>query len=212
MWLYNKIKDTIVLIKHKYRWKIKNQHNKTRVDHVFSIDNVKVGKYTYGDIRVLDHNLEHTLKIGNYCSIAPNVLFIIGDDHRTDLISTYPFKVQIEHSQLREAISKGDIIVQDDVWIGYGSTILSGVTIGQGSVVAARSVVTQDVPPYAIVGGVPAKVIKYRFSDHIIEKMMKIDFSKLDEELLREHIDDMYTVVDENIDLSWLPMKELDIQ
>lgn len=70
-----------------------------------------------------------------------------------------------------EATSKGDIVVKDDVWIGYGSIILSGVHIGQGAVIAAGSVVSHDVPPYAIVGGVPARLIKYRFSEEMTKKL-----------------------------------------
>ena len=100
--------------------------------------------------------------IGNYISIAQNVHFLLDVEHFANHISTYPFKVKLLHSQKSESFSKGDIIIDDDVWIGYGATILSGVRIGQGAVVATGAVVTSDVPPYAIVGGVPAKVIKYR--------------------------------------------------
>lgn len=107
-----------------------------------------------------------------------------------------------------EAVSKGDITIEDDVWIGYGATILSGVKIGQGAVIAAGAVVTRDVPPYAIAGGVPAKVIKWRFPQAIIDKLVKIDFSKLDEKMVRKHIDELYEKVDENTDLSWLPKNQ----
>lgn len=207
MWLYKKMKQNITLIIHKYWWRKKNRHNKTRVDCVFNIDRIDIGKYTYGNIRVQDHNLQYRLLIGCYCSIAPNVMFITGDDHRTDSISTYPYKVQILGEKY-EALSKGDIIINDDVWIGYGATILSGVMIGQGAVIAAGAVVTKDIPPYAIAGGVPAKVIKYRFSQEIIEKLLKIDFSKLTKDMVEEHIDELYERVDENTDLSWLPMKK----
>lgn len=175
---------------------------------MFNVDNATIGRETYGDIRVLDHNLQYKLKIGNYCSIAPDVIFILGDDYRMDLTSSYPFKVQVLCSQEYEVLSKGDIIVGDDVWIGYGVAILLGMTIGQGSVVAAGAVVTKDVSSYTVVGGVPAKVIKRRFSEKIVDKMMKIDFSKLDENMIRHHIGDLYKTVDENMDLSWLPQKD----
>ena len=107
-----------------------------------------------------------------------------------------------------EAISKGDIIIDDDVWIGYGATILSGVHISQGAVVAACAVVTKDVPPYAIVGGVPAKVIKYRFEPEMIEELMKVDYSKLTKEQIEQHIDELYAGLKDKKQLDWMPKKE----
>lgn len=82
-----------------------------------------------------------------------------------------------------ETQAKGNIIVNDDVWIGDSALILSGVEIGQGAVIAAGAVVTEDVPPYAVVGGVPAKVIKYRFRDDVIKELVKIDYAKVDREI-----------------------------
>ena len=104
--------------------------------------------------------------------------------------------------------SKGAIIVDDDVWIGYGATIMSGVHIGQGAVVAAGAVVTKDVPPYAIVGGVPAKVIKYRIEPEMIEELLKIDYGKLTKEDIAKHIDDLYTELNDPSQLDWMPKKE----
>ena len=78
---------------------------------------------------------------------------------------------------------------------------------GQGAVIAAGTVVSKDVPPYAIVGGIPAKVIKYRFPEAVCKKMEKIDYSKIDDEFVKEHIDELYEEINENTDLSWLPMK-----
>ena len=144
--------------------------------------------------------------IGNYCSIAPDVTFIPHLDLYTNHISTYPFKVYIKGERF-EATSKGDIIIDDDVWIGYGATILSGVHIGQGAVITAGAVVSRDVPPYSVSGGVPARVLKYRFSEKIIQKLMMVDFEKLDERLISSHIDELYEAVNEDTDLSWLPLK-----
>jgi serine acetyltransferase len=107
-----------------------------------------------------------------------------------------------------EAVSKGDIVVGDDVWIGYGATILSGVHIGQGAVVAAGALVAKDVPPYAIVGGVPAKVIKYRFEPALIERLLEIDYSQLDDATIREHADDLYNGLKSSDQLDWFPKKE----
>lgn len=121
--------------------------------------------------------------------------------------------LNIESSDYRDATSKGSIIVDDDVWIGYRATIMSGVHIGQGAVVAAGAVVTKDVPPYAIVGGVPARVIKYRFSPEVIEHLLKLDYSKLSDDMIREKIDDLYTSLDgkspEEVEklLAWFPKR-----
>ena len=104
-------------------------------------------------------------------------------------------------------MSKGDITVDNDVWIGYGATIMSGVHIGQGAIVAAGAVVTKDVPPYAIVGGVPAKVIKYRFEPELIKELLKIDYSKLTKEKVEKHIDDLYAELKDKRQLDWMPKK-----
>ena len=97
-------------------WKIKNRHNKTSPDRYFPIDSVKVGKETYGGLDVLIHGVGYKLVIGNYCSIAPRVSFILCSDHAVTHISTFPFKNKILDNE-QEAISKGDIIIGDDVWM-----------------------------------------------------------------------------------------------
>lgn len=182
-------------------WKNANKYNKLILKNLSNYKNVIAGKHSYGIIDALFHsNTGEKLYIGNYCSIAPNVLFIVASDHNYNNLSTYPFKVMIA-GEKAEALSKGDIIVKDDVWIGANSTILSGVTINQGAVVAAGSVVTKDVPPYAIVGGNPAKVIKYRFSETNIQKLLKIDYSKLSDVTILENLNTLYTeITEENID------------
>ena len=103
-----------------------------------------------------------------------------------DHLMTYPVQELITRDGL-DAGSKGDIQVDDDVWIGCNAMILSGVHIHQGAVVAAGAIVTKDVPPYAIVAGIPAKVVGYRFEEELREKLLKIDFTKIDEEFIRTH-------------------------
>ena len=207
MFFLDWVKAKVYSLRHKYKWKRLNSHNQTIPRNNFPIQSVEVGKKTYGSLFVLMSAVDTVrLKIGNYCSIASEVAFILGSDHYTNHISSFPFKVIVCGAK-REAISKGDIIIDDDVWIGYGSIILSGVHIGQGAIVAAGSVVTKDVPPYAIVGGSPAKVIRYRFDEKMIEKLMKIDYAKLDEKLIKEHIDDLYMVLNNDKMLEWLPQK-----
>ena len=140
------------------------------------------------------------LKIGDFVSVAPGVVFLLSVEHGYKGFSTFPFKVKVFGEDF-EATSKGPIIVKDDVWIGLNSIILSGITIGQGAIVAAGSVVTKDVPPYAIVGGNPARVIKYRFEPEVIEKLLKIDYSLLSEDALTKNRDILYEeITKENVD------------
>lgn len=186
---------------------MKNKHNRTYVVNNFKQDNVFVGNGTYGGLKVLDLAGERKLSVGNYCSIADEVCFILQDDHLIDNLSTYPFKVMCLHNEKNEAVSKGDIILDDDVWIGYRAIILSGVHIGQGAIIAAGAVVTKDVPPYAIVAGVPARIVKYRFSEDIIKDLEKIDFSLMTKDIIEKHIDELYTKVTTVSQFEWMPRK-----
>jgi virginiamycin A acetyltransferase len=138
-----------------------------------------VGKYTYGAPLVKDWHQGSTLKIGDFCSIAENVTILLGGNHPTDWVSSFPFGVIFEdfkgrYSDCPEKLSKGDVIIGNDVWIGINATILSGVTIGDGAIVAANALITKNVEPYAIIGGNPAKVLKKRFSDEAISKLLVI--------------------------------------
>lgn len=183
MELIEKIKFKI----YRKKWRKLNRHNLTAPINKFPLELVSVGNETYGNLYVLTFNNEVKLHIGSYCSIAPEVSFMLSADHYMDHISTFPFKVKVLGEKM-EGVSKGDIIIDDDVWIGYRAIIMSGVHIGQGAVIAAGSVVTKDVPPYAIVGGVPAKVIKYRFNQDLIKELLKIDFSNVNKSKLRDNI------------------------
>jgi acetyltransferase-like isoleucine patch superfamily enzyme len=143
-------------------------------------------------------NPEQKLVIGDCVSIAADVVFILGGNHQLNTVSTYPVRTELGDPRLHE-LTKGPIVVRDDVWLGTGATIMSGVTIGQGAVVAACSVVTKDVPPYSIVGGNPAKVIRKRFDDIVIEQLLKrADYSKLTLDKMKNHIELFYRPLDEN--------------
>ncbi|EFR44685.1 CatB-related O-acetyltransferase [Streptococcus pseudoporcinus] len=186
--------------KNQREWRKANSHNKTVLGSVSNYHLISVGKFTYGVLNIINHSDNYKLKIGHFCSIAPNVQFIVCGEHLTNKISTYPFRVRFLNEKY-EAVSNGDIIIEDDVWIGTNAIILSGVTIGKGAVIAAGSVVTKDVPPYTIYGGVPAKLIKKRFSDKISHLLMKLDYSKLSENTVRENIELFYSDLDKNPNL-----------
>lgn len=181
-YIFRIIDKSIRLNVFKIKWKFKNKgYNHTSANCVFDTKKVKVGKQTYGqlNIEMYEDDYGH-ISIGNYCSIANNTYFICGGEHDLQKLSSFPFSFFYERK--RDSISKGPILIDDDVWIGFSSIILSGVHIGQGAVVAAGSVVTKDVPPYAIVGGNPAKVIRFRFDNEIIKSLCQIDFSKISKE------------------------------
>lgn len=127
----------------------------------------EMGVGTYGMPRVHDWNEGTTLRIGAYCSIADDVDILLGGGHRTDWVSSYPFPDYVEEAQgiADFGTTRGDVVIGSDVWLGMGCTILSGVTVGHGAVVAAQAVVTRDVEPYAIVAGNPARVVRWRFDE-----------------------------------------------
>lgn len=180
---------------YRRKWRKLNKHNYTIAKNKYNFNNVYVGNGTYGDLNIYSFSKfnEH-LSIGNYCSIAPNVSFLLSGEHNYKLFSTYPFSFR--NTGIDESISKGDIKIDDDVWIGFGAIILSGVHIGKGAVVGAGSIVAKDIPPYAIYVG--NKVIKYRFSPDIIEKLDKIDYSKIGIEDISQDL--LYELNSENID------------
>jgi acetyltransferase-like isoleucine patch superfamily enzyme len=167
--------------------------------NIFRIDKVSVGKKTYGILNVTDYSPADTkLVIGSYCSISPGVQFLLGGEHQIDSISTFPFKVKCFEYE-REAGSKGNIVVGDDVWIGTNAIICSGVKIGQGAIIAAGAVVTKDIEPYAIVGGNPAKLIRHRFGEEIRDKLLNTEIVKLFDSFEKKDVELIYSPLTKKI-------------
>ena len=136
----------------------------------------QIGAWTYGKPKVISWGEGAGLQIGKFCSIAEGVTILLGGEHRTDWVTTYPFNVIFEEGKSFDGHprTKGDVSIGNDVWIGSEAFILSGVTIGDGAVIAARSVVTRDVPPYSIVAGNPARQVRLRFSETVIDALQRI--------------------------------------
>ena len=195
-------------------WKIyprSQGHSTVYLKNVVHSDSIEVGEYTMYDDFVNDPRdfrrnnvLYHypgcngdKLKIGKFCSIACGAKFLFNAaNHSLRSLSTYPFPIFFEEwglptdpMSISEAWDKkGDIVIGNDVWIGYEALILAGVTVGDGAIIAGRAVVTKDVPPYTIVGGVPAKPIRKRFDDDTIAALEKLRWWDWDEERIRENL------------------------
>ena len=150
---------------------------------------MSIGKYTYGTNNLNIHysNSGAKLIIGNFCSIAGNINIFLGGNHMTDWVTTYPFGHINQHifnnfNGEGHPATKGDVIIGNDVWIGQNVTIMSGVTIGDGAIIANNSHVVKNVEPYSIVGGNPAKLIRYRFTTEQISKLLEIKWWDWDDE------------------------------
>ncbi len=168
--------------------------------------NIIIGDYTYYDDLEEPENFENKnvlyhypfigdkLIIGKFCAIATDAKFIMnGANHKISGLSTFPFSIfrngwEKVIPKPGELPYKGDTVVGNDVWIGYDAIIMPGVHIGDGAIIAAKSVVTKDIPPYTIVGGNPAKIIKTRFNESTIEKLLKIEWWNWDVEKITKNL------------------------
>lgn len=181
------------------KWRKNNLHNDTVVgERMFPIENVSVGKCSYGMLNIQSFfpNVDERLEIGNYVSIAPGALFMLGVNHQTQTLTTFPLHTRLIGPTPLDANSKGPLIIEDEVWIGTNAILFSGVTVGKGSIVAANAVVTSNVPPYSIVGGNPAKIIRYRFSEKIISILLPIKLVDIETKWLRMNIDEIYKKIE----------------
>ncbi|MBL7889947.1 MAG: CatB-related O-acetyltransferase [Bacteroidia bacterium] len=142
-------------------------------------ENFHIGEYTYGKPIVLYQESGASLVIGKFCSFADNTTILLGGNHRTDWVSTYPFReIFVQEPSLNiingHPSTNGDVVIQNDVWIGRNATILSGVKIGNGAVIGTGALVTKDIGPYEIWGGNPAKLIRKRFDEDTIKVLLEI--------------------------------------
>lgn len=161
------------------------------IKNIIKNPNIIIGDYTYYDDPDGAENFEKNvlyhysfygdkLIIGKFCAIATGVKFIMNEaNHKLTSFTSYPFSIfqngwEKVTLKMEDLPFKGDTIIGNDVWIGYESLFMPGVKIGDGAIIAAKSVVTKDVPPYAIVGGSPAHIIKLRFNESVIKLLLKI--------------------------------------
>lgn len=158
-------------------------------------DQVSIGEHTYGVpcFSWLASNPQVRIIIGKYCSFAPHCEFIMGGNHRADWISTYPFPALTpawpEAANIPDAqLTKGNTVVGNDVAVGKESIILSGVTIGDGAIIGACSVVTKDIPPYTIAAGNPARIVSQRFDDATVEALLAIRWWDWPDDIVRANV------------------------
>jgi virginiamycin A acetyltransferase len=185
------------------KYPIASQTRLVYLKNIITNPNIIVGDYTYYDDFDHPENFERNvlyhfdfigdkLIIGKFCSIASDVKFIMnGGNHRTDWFTNYPFPVfgnGWESTMPETWPEKGNTIVGNDVWIGYGATLMPGVKVGDGAIIAAKSVVTKSVSPYSVVGGNPAQEIRQRFDRTTIETLLKIQWWNWDIETITQNL------------------------
>lgn len=196
------------------RWKIyprSQGHSTVYLQNVVTDPSIEVGEYTIYDDFVHDprdfernnvlyhYPINHErLVIGKFCSIACGAKFLFNSgNHALGSLSTYMFPIFFEEWGLpvedipKAWDNKGDIVIGNDVWIGYEAVIMVGVTIGDGAIIGTRAVVTKDVPPYTVVGGVPAKSLRQRFDDETVKRLLALKWWDWPAEKIRRHLEDI---------------------
>lgn len=135
-----------------------------------------IGRHSYGKPTVHEWGEGSTLRVGAFCSFAQGVQIFLGGEHRPDWVTTFPFNVLWPqgHGIKGHPRSKGDVVIGNDVWVATEAMIMSGVTIGDGAVIGARALVTRDVPPYGIVAGNPARLVRHRFPCATVERLLRL--------------------------------------
>jgi acetyltransferase-like isoleucine patch superfamily enzyme len=158
------------------------------------------GRHTYGTINLRTwSDLSAVLHVGSFCSLADAITIYHDGNHRADGFSTFPFKESLGWDAPQNNYSKGMPSIGNDVWIGSHVTIMSGVKVGHGAIIAAHTVVTRDVPPYAIVAGNPGRIKKYRFPQNIIDKLLQYPWWNLPDYLIQSEILPHYNSIEDTV-------------
>lgn len=188
------------------KFPIPNHRTLCFLKNIIKNPNIVVGEYTYYDDFENVHNFEKNVKyhydfigdkliIGKFCMIASGITFIMnGANHKMDGITTYPFNIFSEdwkriEPKIEELPYKGDTIIGNDVWIGANVTIMPGIKVGDGAIIATNATVTKDVEPYAIVGGNPATLLRKRFSQKEIERLLDLQWWNWEIEKITENLE-----------------------
>lgn len=151
------------------------------------------GVGTYGLPFIISYDKKSTVSVGSYVSIASNVSFLLGANHKVGLITSFPVDRINPAKTSTDSNDRGDLLIGNDVWIGYGVTIIGGITIGDGAIIGAGALVVKDVPAYAVVGGVPARVLKYRYSESERIELSNIAWWNWDLQSIRDRESDLYS-------------------
>lgn len=161
---------------------------------------IVVGDCTYGQPKFMIWEPHERITIGKFCSIAEGVTIFAGGEHRLDWISTYPMRIMLNEAGAHQdghPHTKGPTVIGNDVWLGFGSTVLSGVTIGHGAVVGAGAVVARDVEPYSIVAGNPARLVRARLDAGLAKRLLAVAWWDWPLETIRQQIGQLNGSIDE---------------
>ena len=165
---------------------------RSKIPELVAIDSrISVGRFTYGNPRFMLWADSERIQIGSFCSIADEVVIFGGGEHRTDWITTFPLRIAFDEplaGRDGHPATKGATTIGNDVWIGYRAMILSGVTIGHGAVIGAGAVVVSNVAAYAIVAGNPAHIVRFRFHENEIEKLLSLCWWDWDIDKIKDNI------------------------
>jgi acetyltransferase-like isoleucine patch superfamily enzyme len=194
--VYDNVSEKIIF---NHNTNIEDVSKIKRSENNIELFEFNTGTYIDRDVDILSWSDKYRVRCGKYCSIGRNCSFFLDANHRYDWVTTsttikglVDYSIEKELSEKGHPICKGDIIIGNDVWIGATSKIMSGVKIGDGAVIAAGSVVTKDVEPYSIVGGNPAKHIKYRFTKEQINKLLQIKWWEWSETKIKDNANSLW--------------------